>query len=61
MPMFVAVDPQSGDILQQVFNFIDVMGGKPSLTQEGTLILNNSRSGKVPEHSWHYRTDRRDP
>ena len=38
MPMIVVLDPQSGEILQQVFNFIDVLGGKPSLTPEGKHV-----------------------
>ena len=39
MPMLVVQDLNSGDILQQVFNFIDIMGGKPNLTLQGKINL----------------------
>lgn len=53
VPMMVVQERTSGDILSQVFNFIDTLGGKGQLTPAGTSmrqLIVRYRCGKVFEN-----------
>lgn len=43
LPMMVIQDRNTGEIVSQVFNFIDLMGGKQQLTLESKFILKLKR------------------